>query len=156
MKKVLIVLALVALVLVPVAASNKKTISGIGGEAGYPAAGLTVTFDFSEKLDGYATAGYWYGGYAEVLAGAQGKIADFKIGDEVFDVKLGGLVGAQIGGSLRLIVAFTGAVSYDFSINNNADFTAYLRLGPGVSFRFGEEQLIHADFVGALGLVYHL
>ncbi len=158
MKKALIVLALIVLVVVPVMA--KKGATAIGGEAGYPATGVTFRFDMNDKLNGFATAGFWYYGGIEALVGAEYKVAQFKIGNEDFYVCVGGEAGAMVAFNkdvkAKVIAAAEGSLNWDFTINNNADFTVYLRLGPGVGFTFKEDGVhIGPDFIGALGLVYY-
>ena len=157
MKKTLIVLALVVLALVPVMA---KGATAIGGEAGYPASGFTVNFDVNDNIDGFATVGYWYRGGLEALAGGQVKIVDFNIEKAKFFVSVGaeagGLISFKDEVSTKVIVAATGSLNYNFTIDK-AHFRTYLRLGPGVSFTFNSDGVkIGPDFIGALGLVYYL
>jgi len=156
MKKALIVLALVVLALVPVMA---KGATAIGGEAGYPASGVTVNFDVNDKIDGFATVGFWYAGGLEAIVGGQVRIVDFNIDKAKFFVSVGaeagGLISFKDGVSTKVIVAATGSLNYNFSIEK-ADFRTYLRLGPGVSFTFNDGVKPAFDFIGALGLVYYL
>ena len=158
MKKALIVLALVVLALVPVMA---KSATAIGGEAGYPASGVTINFDLKDNIDGFATVGFWYEGGLEALVGGQVKVADIKIDKAKFFVSVGAEAGALIsfkdGVSTKVVVAATGSFNYNFTVDNKADFRVYLRLGPGVSFKFNSDGTkIAPDFIGALGLVYYL
>ena len=157
MKKVLIVLALLALVIVPVAAEN---VAAIGGEAGYPASGVTLNYNIDKKWDGYVTLGVWYGHGFEAVAGMQFRVGGFNIEKAEFDINLGLQAGAVIGRDyLKVIAAGTGSISWDFSIEKT-DWTLYLRLGAGAGIlvKGGEEGKVTAgfDMTGALGLVYHL
>ena len=102
---------------------------------------------------------FYYGGI-EALVGAEYKVAQFKIGNEDFYVCVGGEAGAMVAFNkdvkAKVIAAAEGSLNWDFTINNNADFTVYLRLGPGVGFTFKEDGVsIGPDFIGALGLVYY-
>ena len=157
MKKALIVLALVVLALVPVMA---KGATAIGGEAGYPASGFTINFDLRDNMDGFATIGFWYAGGLEALVGGQVKVADIKIDNAKFFVSAGAEAGIMFGFGndvrTKVIIAATGSFNYNFKVDN-ANFRTYLRLGPGVSFKFDSEGAKPAfDFIGAVGLVYYL
>jgi len=157
MKKALIVLALVVLALVPVMA---KGTTAIGGEAGYPASGFTVNFDVNNNIDGFATVGFWYDGGLETLVGGQVKVLDFSIDKAKFFVSVGGEVGVLFGfkadTGTKVVAAFAASLNYNFKVDN-AKFRTYLRLGPGVSFKFNSDGAKPAfDFIGAIGLVYYL
>ena len=161
MKKVLIVLALVALVLVPVAA---KGATAIGGEFGEPT-GITFRYDMEDKWDGYATVGgsFWGShGYLNAAVGAEIKVADFNIDKAKFNVNVGAQVGFDFSFNkdyayTAIAARGTGSVSYDFTINNKSDFTAYIRLGLGARFKLsGEADINLFSLAGVLGLVYHL
>ena len=69
MKKVLIVLALVALAIVPVAA---KGVAAIGIELGQPT-GITFDYKIDNKWDGYVTGAFGFGSqsYIDVVVGGQ-------------------------------------------------------------------------------------
>lgn len=162
MKKVLIVLALVALVLVPVAA---KGAAAVGGEVGEPT-GVTFCFKGEKGSNLYVTAGAYLGGYAylDAAAGMEFKVAEFNIDKAKFNVNVGGQVGANIGlhkdyQYFAIAVRGTGSVSYDFSINNSSDWTAYIRLALGARFKISGEadgSFNPFSWAGVLGLVYHL
>ena len=157
MKKALIVLALVVLALVPVMA---KGATAIGGEAGYPASGFALNFDFSDNVDGFATVGFWYDGGLEALIGGQVKVLDFSIDKAKFFLSVGGEAGVLFGftrdAGIKVVAAGTVSLNYNFKVDN-ARFRTYLRLGPGVSVKFNNEGTKFApDFIGALGLVYYL
>lgn len=157
MKKALIVLALVVLALVPVMA---KGATAIGGEAGYPASGLSVNFDFNNDIDGFATVGFWYDGGLEAIIGGQVKVLDFSVEKAKFFLSVGGEAGVLLGfrrdTGTKIIAAGTVSLNYNFKVDNSR-FRTYLRLGPGVSVKFNHEGTKFApDFIGALGLVYYL
>jgi hypothetical protein len=154
MKKVLIVLALVALAIVPVAAKG----FGIGLEAGNPS-GVTFAYDIDEKWDGYATVGFAFAsGALDAVVGGQYEVANFEIGKAEFDVN----VGAQAGiftnfKSLGIAVRGTGSIDYDWTWKDVGDFTAYLRLGFGVGIGLtGDSAGAGFSWSGALGCVYYL
>ena len=92
------------------------------------------------------------------------KVAEFNIDKAKFNVNVGGQVGANIGlhkdyQYFAIAVRGTGSVSYDFSINNSSDWTAYIRLALGARFKIsGEADSSFSPFswAGVLGLVYHL
>lgn len=162
MKKVLIVLALVALVLVPVAAKKATT---VGGELGEPT-GATFGFKTDKDWNTYVTAGAYLGSYAylDAAVGEEVKVAEFNIDKAKFDVNVGGQIGLNLGlhkdyRYFAVAVRATGSVSYDFSINNSSDWTAYIRLALGARFKIsGETDGAFNPFswAGVLGLVYHL
>lgn len=156
MKKVVIVLALVVLVLVPVAA---KGIGAIGLEAGDPS-GITWKFDINKKWEGYAILGLGFRGYLDAALGSQYKITEFQAGKLTFDVKVGGQVAALMHfgtyGYTQLAVRGTGAICYNFSIENTGDFTVYLRLALGPSFRLTNSFGVDFGWTSALGCVYYL
>lgn len=155
MKKVLIVLALVALTIVPVAA---KGVAGVGLEAGNPS-GITFSYKIDNKWDGYATVGFAFVNKAlDAVVGGQYKVTDFQIGKASFDVN----VGLQAGiftdfTSFGVAARATGSVSYDWTWKNVGDFTAYLRLAGGVGIGVsGDYAKAGFSWAGALGLLYHL
>ena len=158
MKKVLIVLALVALVLVPVAA-EKATY--VGGEVGYPM-GVTFGFRGEKGTSLYLTAGAGLGNplYIDVVAGMEFKVAEFKIESETFDVNAGAQAGADIWfgdyNALAIAVRGTIGVSYDWK---KIDWTTYTRLGLGARFKVagGDEAKFNPfSWSFVLGMVYHL
>ena len=157
MKKALIVLALVALAIVPVAAKG----FGIGLEAGTPS-GVTFAYDLDDKWEGYATVGFGFvGGNAlDFVVGGQYKVTDFNIEKAQFEVKVGlqagGILWLGDNGGFGISVRGTGAVSYDWTWKNVGDFSAYLRLGAGVGIGFsGDHAGAGFSFSGALGCVYY-
>ena len=159
MKKVLIVLALVALAIVPVAA---KGIGAIGLEAGNPS-GVTFDYKIDNKWDGYATIGFGFvgGNYLDFVVGGQYQAGSFEIGKAEFGVNVGlqagGILWFGENGGFGVSVRGTGSVSYDWTWKNVGDFTAYIRLGAGVGIGFaGDHAGAGFSFSGALGLVYHL
>jgi len=161
MKKVIIILALVALVIVPVAA---KGIAAVGLELGQPT-GVTFRYDMDGKWNGYATVAFRFGSEHAAIAAAVGgeyKVTDFKIDKAQFNVNVGIQSGAYIGvgnnsGHVTIPVLATGSVSFDWTWKNVGDFTAYIRLGAGVAIGVGSDGA-GAGFAwgGALGCVYHL
>ena len=159
MKKALVIIALIAMVVVPVAA--KKSVGAIGLEAGAPS-GITFNYDLEDKWDGYATVGFGFvgGQYIDVVIGGQYKVDDFKIDKAKFDVNVGLQAGADIflgeSSGFAITVRGTASVSYDFKIKDVGDFTTYLRLAGGVGIGLGNEVNIFPSWVAALGLVYHI
>lgn len=153
MKKVIIVLALVAMAVLPIAA---KGIGAIGVEAGYPATGVTFDYKIDNKWDGYATVGLNYGGALQVVVGGQYKAAEFKIEKAKFDVNVGAQAGAMISSSVVVLANVTGSISYDFKIKDLGSFTTYLRLGIGAGIAISSSVTAGLETCGALGLVYHL
>lgn len=160
MKKVLIVLALVALAVLPVAA--KKGIEAVGVEVGEPT-GITILFPIeNKKLDGYATAAFRFGSTnsVDVLAGGQYEVTTFKIEKAKFGVNAGLEAGLSVilgeGGGVGVSGRGTVSVDYDWTWKNVGDFTAYLRAGLGYGVRFSSDVSGAISFCAALGLVYHL
>ena len=158
MKKVLIVLALVALVLVPVAA-EKATY--VGGEIGYPM-GVTFGFRGEKGTSLYLTAGAGYGSrtYFDIVAGMEFKVGEFKIDTEVFNMNAGAQAGIDlwVGDPSTMAVAIRGTfgISYDWK---KIDWTTYFRAGLGVRFKISSNDdasfnMFSDSFV--LGMVYHL
>ena len=161
MKKVLIVLALVALVLVPVAA-EKATY--VGGEVGYP---MGVTFGFRGEKDWnlYLTAGldvFSLGKqlYGDVVGGMELMVGSFEIGSEEFNMNAGAQVGLDFWAgdykAMAISVRGTFGISYDWK---DIDWTTYFRAGLGVRFKISgsddaKVNLFSDSFV--LGMVYHL
>ena len=161
MKKVIIVLALVALAIVPLAA---KGAAAVGVELGQPT-GITFRYDMDGKWDGYATVAFRFGSKSAAIAAAIGgeyKVTDFNIEKAKFNVNVGIQSGAYIGigdnsGHITVPVLGTGSVSYDWTWKNVGDFTAYIRLGLGIAIGLGTDGGgLGFGFAGALGLVYHL
>lgn len=158
MKKVLIVLALVAMVLIPVTAKAAAT---IGGEIGYPM-GITFGFKGEKGTNLYVTAGANLGNplVLDIVGGMEFKLTDFKIGSETFNVNLGGQAGVDIwlGDYNAMAVAARGTigVSYDWK---SIDWTTYTRLGLGARFKVsgGEEAKVNLfSWSFVIGMVYHL
>lgn len=161
MKKVIIVLALVALAIVPLAA---KGAAAVGVELGQPT-GITFRYDMDGKWDGYATVAFRFGSKSAAIAAAIGgeyKVTDFNIDKAKFNVNVGIQSGAYIGigdnsGHITVPVLGTGSVAFDWTWKNVGDFTAYIRLGLGVAIGLGTDGGgLGFGFSGALGLVYHL
>ncbi len=158
MKKVLIVVALVALAIVPVAA---KGVAAVGLELGQPT-GITFDYKIDEKWDGYTTVAFGFGStsYIDAVVGGQYKITDFNIDKAKFDVNVGVQGGALIylgdASGVAIAIRGTGSVSYDWTWKDVGDFTAYLRLGLGYAIALSENARGGFSWAGALGLVYHL
>ena len=152
MRKFFIILALVALVMLPVMAGS----FAIGLEAGMPA-GVTVDYQVSDKTDIYTTAAFGYVGktYIDTVVGIQRKVANFSIKSATFDV----LAGIQAGmlfyvGDYKgadLVARLTGTVAYNWN-----KFTAYLRGGIGGRLELTNEAKIGLSWSAALGCTYHL
>lgn len=159
MKKTLIVLALVVLAIVPVAAKGSF---GVGLELGAPV-GVTFNYDLKgTKVDweGYTTVGFGFigGNNLDAVVGAQIKVVDFQISKAKFDVKVGAQAGAIVPfgeGPFGVSLRGTAAISYDWLWKNVGNFTAYLRVAPGVKFTFAGGFDAAFNIAGALGLVYH-
>ena len=166
MKKAIVIIALVAMIIVPVAAksvlpSTQKGGFAVGLELGQPT-GITFDYKIDSKWDGYITAAFGFGGngYIDVVAGGQYKVTDFKIDKAQFDVNVGLQAGADIvlgdNGGVRLAFRGTGSVSYDWTWKNVGDFTAYLRMGIGYAIALSDSVAGGLSWNAALGCVYHL
>ena len=166
MKKAIVIVALVAMIIVPVAAKSilptQKSSLAVGIELGQPT-GITVSYDIDSKWDGYITAAFGFGsnsGYIDAVLGGQYKAGEFKIEKAKFDVNVGLQAGAIInlgeGGGVGLAVRGTGSVSYDWTWKNVGDFTAYLRAGVGPKISFANEVKVDITWNAALGCVYHI
>ena len=154
MKKFFIILALVALVMLPVVAGN----FAVGVEAGMPA-GVTVDYQVSGKIDVYATGAFGYvgGTYIDAVIGGQYKLTTFSIKDANFDV----LAGLQ-GGALFYLgntngVSLTARATATLAYNWNK-FTAYLRGGIGAKYGLSgsDAKKFSLGWSAALGCVYHI
>ena len=166
MKKTIAIIALVAMIIVPVAAKSilptQKSSLAVGIELGQPT-GVTVNYDIDSKWDGYITAAFGFGsdsGYIDAVLGGQYKAGEFKINKAKFDVNVGLQAGAIINlgqsAGVRLAVRGTGSVSYDWTWKNVGDFTAYLRAGVGPAINFASGVNVGITWNAALGCVYHI
>lgn len=159
MKKVLIVLALVALAIVPVAA---KGVAAVGLELGQPS-GITFRYDMDGKWDGYATVAFRFGTPTTiaVAVGGEYKVTDFNIDKAKFDVNVGIQSGAYLmfadkKVSVAIPVLATGSVAYNWTWKDVGDFTAYIRAGIGAAIGIGDGVATSFAWGAALGCVYHL
>ena len=166
MKKAIVIIALIAMIIVPVAAksilpSSEKGGFAVGLELGQPS-GITFDYKIDSKWDGYITAAFGFGSnsYIDAVLGGQYKVTDFNIDKAKFDVNVGLQAGALIylGNANGIALAFrgTGSISYDWSWKNVGDFTAYLRAGVGYAIGLSESVSGGITFNAALGCVYHL
>ena len=166
MKKAIVIIALIAMIIVPVAAksilpSSEKGGFAVGLELGQPS-GITFDYKIDSKWDGYITAAFGFGSnsYIDAVLGGQYKVTDFNIDKAKFDVNVGLQAGALIylGDANGIALAFrgTGSISYDWSWKNVGDFTAYLRAGVGYAIGLSESVSGGITFNAALGCVYHL
>jgi hypothetical protein len=166
MKKAIVIIALIAMIIVPVAAksilpSSEKGGFAVGLELGQPS-GITFDYKIDSKWDGYITAAFGFGSnsYIDAVLGGQYKVTDFNIDKAKFDVNVGLQAGALIylGNANGIALAFrgTGSISYDWSWKNVGDFTAYLRAGVGYAIGLSESVSSGITFNAALGCVYHL
>ena len=166
MKKAIVIIALVAMIIVPVAASSILPNSDKGGfaiglELGEPT-GLTFDYKIDSKWDGYITAAFGFGkdSYIDAVLGGQYKVTDFKIDKAQFDVNVGVQAGALIylgdASGVAIAVRGTGSVSYDWTWKNVGDFTAYLRAGLGYAIALSDGLAGGITWNAALGCVYHL
>ena len=166
MKKAIVIIALIAMIIVPVAAksilpSSEKGGFAVGLELGQPS-GITFDYKIDSKWDGYITAAFGFGSnsYIDAVLGGQYKVTDFNIDKAKFDVNVGLQAGALIylGDANGIALAFrgTGSISYDWSWKNVGDFTAYLRAGGGYAIGLSESVSGGITFNAALGCVYHL
>lgn len=157
MKKVIIILALVALAIVPLAA---KGVGAIGLELGQPT-GITIRYDMDGKWNGYATGAFRFGNTSAIAiaVGGEFKVSDFNIDKAKFLVNAGIQSGVYIWtgdvSGLSIPVLGTVSVSYDWTWKNVGDFTAYLRAGLGYAIGIGENISGEIAFNAALGMVYH-
>ena len=166
MKKTIVIIALVAMIIAPLAAksilpSQQKGGFAIGLELGQPA-GITFDYKIDNKWDGYITAAFGYVGstYIDAVLGGQYKVAEFKVDKAVFDVNVGVQAGANIllGNAKGVMIAARGtaSISYDWTWKNVGDFTAYLRGGCGYAFALTDSLTGSISWNAALGCVYHL
>ena len=162
MKKAIVIIALVAMIIVPVAAksvlpTSGNNVSAIGLEIGLPGVtGITFDYKIDSKWDGYATVAFGFGNgtYINALVGGQYKVTDFKIDKAQFDVNVGLQGGANIyiGDVSGVALAFRGtaAVSYDWNWKDLGDFSAYLRAGFG--YAIGLSSGVSGGFSWNVGL----
>ncbi len=165
MKKAIVIIALVAMIIVPVAAKSvlptQKSSFAVGIELGQPA-GITVNWDIDSKWDGYVTAAFGFGSpyYIDAVLGGQYKVAEFKIDKAKFDVNVGLQAGANItlGDNPSVLLAFrgTGSISYDWKWKDVGNFTAYLRGGAGYAVSLSKDVAGKFSWNAALGCVYHI
>jgi small basic protein len=167
MKKAIVIIALVAMIIVPVAAKSILPDSNKGGfaigiELGEPT-GITFDYKIDSKWDGYITAAFGFGsnsGYIDAVLGGQYKVTDFKIDKAKFDVNVGVQAGALIylgdASGIAIAARGTGSISYDWTWKNVGKFTAYLRAGVGYAIGLSESVSGGVTFNAALGCVYHL
>lgn len=151
MKKTLIILALIAMVIVPVAAVELEDFQ-VGLEAGYPGLGLTGVYELKDDFDITASVNYNWGKALNIKVGALHDIVAFKVTDNVvFPVKVGAETIVNIAkGNFWVGALALGSVNYDFQIKD-LDFTAFVRLGLGLK----TEKNKYFAFDGVLGCVYH-
>lgn len=175
MKKVIVILALVAMIIVPVAAKSvlptsvlptsvlptQKSSFAVGIELGQPA-GITVNYDIDSKWDGYITAAFGFGKpyYIDAVLGGQYKVGEIKIDKAKIDVNVGLQAGANIvlGDNPGVKLAFrgTGSLSYDWKWKDVGDFTVYLRGGCGYAIALSKSATSGISWNAALGCVYHI
>ncbi len=166
MKKAIVIIALIAMIIAPVAAasilpSQQKGGFAVGLELGQPT-GITFDYKIDSKWDGYITAAFGFGNvsYIDAILGGQYKVTEFKIDKAAFDVNVGLQAGANfvLGESkgVRIAVRGTGSVSYDWTWKNVGDFTAYLRAGVGYAIALSDSVSGGISWNAALGCVYHL
>ena len=157
MKKIFIVLALVALVVAPVVAKGNFA---VGLEAGQPS-GITFGYQINDKVSAYATGAFGFGStsYIDAVVGGQYKVYEFAIKNANFDVLAGGQVGALFylgdASGVALAARATATVAYDWTWEKVGDFTAYLRAGIGARFGLSGEAKTGLSWNAALGCVYH-
>ncbi len=164
MKKAIVIIALVAMIIVPVAAKSvlptKNSGFAVGLELGEPT-GITFDYKIDSKWDGYITAAFGFGSnsYIDAVLGGQYKVTDFKIDKAKFDVNVGVQAGALIylgdASGIAIAARGTGSISYDWTWKNVGDFTAYLRAGIGYAIALSESVSGGITFNAALGCVYH-
>ena len=166
MKKAIVIIALVAMIIVPVAAksvlpSTEKGGFAVGLELGQPT-GITFDYKIDSKWDGYITAAFGFGNvsYIDAVVGGQYKVTDFNIDKAKFDVNVGVQAGVNIllgeNSGFALAIRGTGSVSYDWTWKNVGDFTAYLRAGVGAKIALSDSLTSGLSWNAALGCVYHL
>lgn len=165
MKKTIAIIALVAMIIVPVAAKSilptQKSSLAVGIELGQPT-GVTVSYDIDSKWDGYITAAFGFGStnYIDAILGGQYKVGEFKIDRAKFDVNAGVQAGANIllgePSAVRIAVRGTGSISYDWTWKNVGGFTAYLRAGVGYAIALSDSVQGGISWNAALGCVYHI
>ena len=143
-KKLLTVVAMIALVMIPTFAKSSDMSVGL-------AVGTINGVGFKYKVDKDITAGGTVGfdiisGNINAEAFGLYKVSEFSIEKEDFDVNVGVGASANIplsGNSFSLSALGMGEVSYSFEGDLPIDLL--LRLEPGVGFTFGNSVV--ADFV---------
>ena len=132
MRKVVLTLAIITLILVPVAATNSFALGlNLGTNTG-----LGVQYQMND-FDVVGNVGYGFlnNGYISVDAAASYKVADFSINKAHFDVTagIGGLLGISLDSEEKLSVAVILPVGLKYSLANKdwpLDF--YFRVFPGL------------------------
>ncbi|HPZ15677.1 MAG TPA: hypothetical protein PLX25_03340 [Sphaerochaeta sp.] len=131
MRKVVLTLAIITLILVPVAATNSFALGlNLGTNTG-----LGVQYQMND-FDVVGNVGYGLlNGFISVDAAASYKVADFSINKARFDVTagVGGYVGIPLDSDSKLSLAVIVPVGLKYSLANKdwpLDF--YLRFSPGV------------------------
>ena len=159
MKRFIVIIALIAMLIVPAAAKGSFAI-GAGIEAGQPM-GITVDYQYSDVTDIYAVGGFGFGpaNYIDVAVGAQRNVTGFSIKDAWFDVSIGCQLGALFyfndAKTFALDSRVTAALSYDWTWKNVGDFTAYLRGGAGLKFDISGGTSVALAWSSTLGCIYH-
>jgi hypothetical protein len=132
MRKVVLTLAIITLILVPVAATNSFALGlNLGTNTG-----LGVQYQMKD-FDVVGNVGYGFlnNGYISIDAAASYKVAEFNINKARFDVTagVGGLLGILLDSEEKLSVAVIAPVGLKYSLANKdwpLDF--YFRVFPGI------------------------
>ena len=155
MKKAIVIIALVAMIIVPVAAksvlpSTEKGGFAVGLELGQPT-GITFDYKIDSKWDGYITAAFGFGNvsYIDAVVGGQYKVTDFNIDKAKFDVNVGVQAGVNIllpAGSLVMCLFCTWKAGWGYEA-----FTAEANIGQGI--RYGKSKVLRFYLTYILPLI---
>lgn len=158
MKKIFIVLTLVAIVFLPAVA---KSNFAIGLEMGQPS-GVTFVYSINDKINVYTSTsiGFRKTPYIDIHAGYQNMIASFNIKETKFNinggVQVGGIFCTGDSSDILLTVKGIASISHSWSLETSGDFTAYVRGGIGAGFKIkGRGNNVNLDWTTVLGCIYH-
>mgnify|MGYP004445184507 FL=1 len=161
MKKAIIIVALVAMVLIPVAAKGVE-VKGIGVEVGN-FSGISVQFAVDQKWTGIASGNMMISDSAFSFGGSIGATYNYgtvKLGKGLNVTKFPHNAGLICGvyftkGAIAIVPQALAEVAYDFSIDK-LDFEAFLRVSGGASVAITDSGVNFGFpvFGAALGLLY--
>lgn len=153
MKKVLLMLVLIALVVIPVSAANDLAVGlNLGTTAGVGARYRMDDFDIVGNL----SIGFIGGSNLALDAAANYKVYDFEINNEPFDVTVGGGLAVAIplgSGEFRMEIIVPVGLNYSLK-NDDLPLDFYLRVGPSIRVVKGSAGLIGG--YGVIGALWRL